>query len=559
MTQLAERAPLATAAAIGLRKRAVAYLRVSSAEQAQTNERDGYSIDVQRDMANRKADLLDADIEKWFVDPGRSAKNLNRPDLNRMRQYLRDNPGVDFVIVPWLDRLSRSTEDCAVLFMEFREAGARLVSCSESFDETPAGKFMRAIFAAKAEYDNNDRAERVAGGMLKKVQQGGTPTRASIGYRNEHRNLGGSNVAVVVLDKERAPHILWAYEAYATGEWTDATLWAALCERGLTSVPYPGRPLVPIARSMIGRILTNPYYTGVVPYKGVNYPGEHPAIVSRELFDKVQAVRASHNRAGDKRRIHHHHLKGTLFCACGSRLGVTPHKGNGGVYDYSYCIGRHKRGTCQQPYVEIDRFEAQVTEVYSRLRIDPTWQERVRDTLAADAATDAAKREREIARQERRLARITTERRNLARSLREAPRLAAEINAELDELDRQAKDAERIIATYHADAAKTAATFDRAASLVANIALVYRVLDHKERRLLNHFFFNRVVVEGERVVRVDYTDTARLILGHHDDPEGPETKNHGPSQDRGSNVFSLVEVRGFEPLTPCLPSKCSTS
>jgi site-specific DNA recombinase len=118
--------------------------------------------------------------------------------------------------------------------------------------------------------------------------------------------------------------------------------------------------------------------TGVVPFKGVNYTGDHPAIVSRELFDKVQQVRATHNRAGDKRRIHHHPLKGTLFCHCGSRLGVTPHKGNGGVYDYAYCIGRHKRGTCQQPYVEIDRFAVHVADHYANLRIDSAWKERVR-------------------------------------------------------------------------------------------------------------------------------------------------------------------------------------
>ena len=38
------------------------------------------------------------------------------------------------------------------------------------------------------------------------------------------------------------------------------------------------------------------------------------------------------------------------------------------------------------------------------------------------------------------------------------------------------------------------------------------------------------------------------------------TTNPGPlNEDRGSRTDLLVEVRGLEPLTPCLPGKCSTS
>ncbi|SDI30007.1 hypothetical protein SAMN05421505_1435 [Sinosporangium album] len=45
-------------------------------------------------------------------------------------------------------------------------------------------------------------------------------------------------------------------------------------------------------------------------------------------------------------------------------------------------------------------------------------------------------------------------------------------------------------------------------------------------------------------------------------PRGPlpaETTNPGPNRDRGSNVLTLVEMRGFEPLTPSMRTKRSLS
>ena len=38
------------------------------------------------------------------------------------------------------------------------------------------------------------------------------------------------------------------------------------------------------------RILQKPYYTGVVNYKGVLFPGNHKPLITKELFDKVLTV-----------------------------------------------------------------------------------------------------------------------------------------------------------------------------------------------------------------------------------------------------------------------------
>jgi site-specific DNA recombinase len=51
-------------------------------------------------------------------------------------------------------------------------------------------------------------------------------------------------------------------------------------------------------------MLRNPYYMGVVPYRGVYHEGKHEPIVSVELWLRVQDVLTAHHLAGEKERKH---------------------------------------------------------------------------------------------------------------------------------------------------------------------------------------------------------------------------------------------------------------
>jgi site-specific DNA recombinase len=122
-------------------------------------------------------------------------------------------------------------------------------------------------------------ANEVNKGMSQKAKSGGTPSRAPIGYRNIQRpNEFGSLVRTVETDPERAPHIRWAFEAYATGDWTLTRMVAELELRGFTTVPTAKRPARPIRTNHLHMILTNPYYKGDVVWKGVRYDGRHSAM-----------------------------------------------------------------------------------------------------------------------------------------------------------------------------------------------------------------------------------------------------------------------------------------
>lgn len=78
--------------------------------------------------------------------------------------------------------------------------------------------------------------------MRQTVLQGGSPNRAPIGYLNVRVQTDDNReFRMVKVDPEWTPHITWAFEAYATGEWSVARPSDQLGERGLRTRPTPSR------------------------------------------------------------------------------------------------------------------------------------------------------------------------------------------------------------------------------------------------------------------------------------------------------------------------------
>ncbi len=194
--------------------------------------------------------------------------------------------------------------------------------------ETPADQLLHAIMAGIAEFYSRNLATEALKGMTQKAKVGGTPGRAPIGYLNTRRRIEGREVRVVEVDPDRAPLVQWAFEAYATGEWTIRSLTDALAAKGLEALPHRRRVPGPVHASNIAHMLSNRYYVGRVTFKGVEYQGRHQPLVPESLFDRVQEVLRMHNQAGEKRRAYNHYLKSSIYCAhCGSRLCLTNARG----------------------------------------------------------------------------------------------------------------------------------------------------------------------------------------------------------------------------------------
>jgi DNA invertase Pin-like site-specific DNA recombinase len=368
-------------------KVAVSYLRVSTREQAyRGGEREGFSIPAQREANKHKAASLGAIVVKEFVDRGASAKTANRPELQCMLDYVAENP-VDYVIVHKVDRLARNRVDDVEINQALDRAGVRLVSTTESIDETPSGMLLHGIMSSIAEFYSRNLANEVVKGMTQKARGGGTVGRAPLGYRNiRTTDSEGREVRTVIIDEERGPLMRLAFELYATGDWTISGLADHLAKRGLVTLATPHVPSVAITESKLNKMLLNPYYKGSVSFRGAVYPGKHQALIDEQTWQRVQDILAAHVN-GERTRDHPHYLKGTVYCgSCGSRLLVQISKSRSGVrYPYFMCGGRHsKRTTCQQKSVLIDEVEKRIEDHYEHIALKPDFRQTIEKMLLED-------------------------------------------------------------------------------------------------------------------------------------------------------------------------------
>ena len=581
-------APFADAFAQSLvPKAAVSYLRVSTRDQAHRGgEAEGFSIPAQREANKRKAASLGAIVVKEFVDRGASAKSVNRPELQNMLEYVAENE-VDYVIVHKVDRLARNREDDVEINKALSKAGVRLVSTTESIDETPSGMLLHGIMSSIAEFYSRNLANEVVKGMSQKVRNGGTVSKVPLGYRNIRTvDSDGREVRTVVVDEERAPLVKEAFALYATGEWTIATLAEHVADRGLTTLATPRVPSRPVDAKKLNKLLVNPYYTGLVTFQGALHPGKHEPLVDDKTWQIVQDVLASHMH-GERTRRHPHFLKGTVYCAeCGERLGIQkPTSRSGEVYEYFVCLGRQRdRSSCTQKAVLIYEVEEQLEAFYARVALKPEFRAAVENMLGEElrAAQDDAELE---------LKSLHREREKLER---ERKKLMEAHYAGAIPLDLLASEQERLRARLTEVQAKLDSSAVRFETIQSNLTTAldlaedcgraYRLAPDSIKKRFNVVFFRRVLVHADSSIDPDLAppfdtllgaDLRTAIEGQSAENAKKPTAESGlpakPSLNRrarrsmasflahGSVKTLLVEPRGIEPLTSWLPAMRSPS
>ena len=533
---------------------AASYLRVSTKEQAgKGGQAEGFSIPAQREANQRKADQLGATIIEEFVDAVESARKADRPELMRMIQYVAKRK-TNYCIVHKVDRLARNRADDVTIRLALKDAGVTLVSATENIDETPSGMLLHGIMSSIAEFYSRNLATEVIKGLSQKAAQGGTVTKAPIGYRNVGvRDEFGREVRTVEIDEERARLVRWAFQVFASGDWTTSQLHQELVARGLTTAATPRRPSRPIGKSSVHRMLTNPYYKGSVRHQGVTYAGAHEAIVPNEVWDQVQTVLGTHRSVGDATQVHEHYLKGTVFCGqYDSRLIVCNAKSSHGrIYPYFVCASRHGgRGDCTRQAMLIEQVERLIESFYAKLQIDP-------ETIEAASAMIHARFDEMMAEGAVELADLASRRTQLGG---EQQKLLQTHYAGAIPLDLLKKEQDRItasletieyrIAAHHGHYADARENLDDSLKLLANAADIYVHADDANRRLLNQALFNTIYIDEDNDVRVGYRNPydGLSIPGLHADAlsRAAEAKKMGqakPSTKGGPLVASLNLTR----------------
>jgi site-specific DNA recombinase len=540
-------------------RRAVIYLRVSSAQQADKDfDKEGFSIPAQRQACSREAEKLGAVVVQDYVDRGESAKTAKRPALRAMLDRLTAGD-IDYVIVHKVDRLARNRADDVEIVMAIRKAGAQLVSVTENIDETPSGLLMHGIMSSIAEFYSRNLAAEVMKGTTQKAKNGGTPFRAPIGYLPNRLLVDGREIRTVKLDPERAPLVRETFTLYASGEYSLSELAALMEERGLHTRPTRKFPARALKAKDLQHLLRNPYYVGLVPYDGKVYEGRHEPLVDEAVFQQVQDLLTSKRVSGERAWRHFHHLRGSLYCGeCGRRLIYSRAHGKGGEYEYFVCGGR-QHGNCSQTSHRVEAVEAAVEVHYGTDAVewDDVKREQLRSAVARHIEAATVLSAEKVAEAELRLTRLDQEERKLLQA-HYADQISGELFAEEQaRVRRERAEANTRIDGLSTEYDQVVKALDLALALTDDIQRAYCQAGPQERRLLNQGLFERLEIDSEEVVGAQLAEPFAQLqtLGRNWNARSVEAipKSKTPAsvaRDRGLNVASLVPLRGFEPRFP---------
>lgn len=460
-----------------------------------------------------------------------------------------------------------------------------LATCPEAIctrcGQPPESSMVETILSAVDEYQSTRSGADIAYKMGAKAKSGGTLGRARLGYLNCRDTSAGRNIGTVVIDEERAPLVRTAFRLYATGDYTLEALQDELTARGLTT--RPGRyPAGPVSTSKLASLLRDPYYIGYVTYKGELFAGRHEPLISRELFERVQAVLDERSGNGQRQRRHHHYLKGMLWCgACHdagieSRMILQWSKGNGGLYLYFFCR-RKQTHACESRYLDGEMIEEAVIDAYRSLHFEIGLADRLRG-LMDQALAEREESTRLLNKQLRaELARLDRQETNLIELAAEGSRVVEKVRQKLGDIQRRRDQVSERLATSDDQLQVGRRMIESGLALLDNPQERYRRMDSGQRRLMNDAFFEKLYVYDDRTVEVMLRSPFGDLLGAQElARRAPRATAHRGRANKlltrpwtasdnqmaqglaavlcgdGSNKGLMVEVKGLEPSASTL-------
>ena len=415
------------------------------------------SLDAQREAA--EAFITSQAGEGWRISPiryddgGFSGGNMERPALQRLLADIRAGK-IDCVIVYKVDRLSRSLLDFAKLIETFEKQKISFVSVTQQFNTANSmGRLVLNVLLSFAQFEREIIGERIrdkiAATKRKGKWAGGFPV---LGY-DVDRSGPSPRLVPNIRETPRVREIFRLYLELGTMLPVVNELkrrgWRNKENRTSKDEMRGGKPF---DKCSLHALLSNPVYIGMIRHKTDLYPGEHEAIVDKEVFDQVRNLMRKNATCGGPlvRNKYGALLRGIMFCKACNRTMVHTFSSKGPKrYRYYTCAAAIKRGrrACPSPSLPSDEVERVVVDQIRALTADDGLRSEVIRQANAQFETDIAEMMDERVRLERELARHHAELRKLATvaatnpsagmtmaDLHERIRQAITRNAELDAL-----------------------------------------------------------------------------------------------------------------------------
>lgn len=345
-------------------------------------------------MRRMTVGLAEVDV---IDDIDRTGRDFDREGIDRIKQ-LAEARAFDVLAVYNVSRLGRNVYESLKFLNELAEHGITIMSASEQVDTSTAnGRWLLTQMLSVAQMQSDqisDSWSRVIDHRAQRGEHHGRP----LGYTKMQKQL--------VPDPVLGPVMTEVFTRYADGVPIGRIAQYLAAARGAPTQP-----------GNLKKILRNSAYLGHVIAAGEVMPGNHPPLVTQDVWDRVQARLAQDAGTPARHLNPQWSLVGLLWCEFGHRMVRQPYKDRrtGKPVFRAICGYARSRfaGGCDgvgNPI--IDRIEEevlrQVGDYVRRLRTD-AGPRAARMARAAAARADADALNREMGKVQRAMVKLTTE------------------------------------------------------------------------------------------------------------------------------------------------------
>ncbi len=326
-------------------KKAVIYARYSS--HSQRDE----SIDAQLRECHEYATKNGYIILEEYCDRALTGKSDNRAAFQKMIKDAKSSK-FDLVLVYKLDRFARNRYDSAMYKNILKKHNIKVVSIKENISDSPEGIILESVLEGMAEYYSANLSQNIRRGMTENALQ--------CKFNGSGRPLGYQ----ITPDKRfeinefEAKIVIEVFNMYASGA-TPSEIIEYCNNKG-----YKTSNGKEFSHNAVARILRNEKYIGTYKHGDIVVENGVPAIVDRELFEKVQDLLKKNytSRARGKADIEYL-LSGKLFCGhCGGTMVGVSGTARLGKKHYYYVCSTHRDGKCDKKNEQKDPLEEVVVK-----------------------------------------------------------------------------------------------------------------------------------------------------------------------------------------------------
>lgn len=493
-----------------MRQRVILYTRVSSDQQVSNT-----SLDEQERIGREYCESRDYDVVRVFREEGESAKYLDRTELLNAIEYCANKSNkIDIFLVYKMDRFSRNLENHLHIKKILRGYGVRLVSMTEVLDDTPSGVLFENILASFAQFDNDQKRERVINGMIAKLKKGIWVWRCPPGYARDNK--------LMVRDPQRWDIISDSWQWFNSGKYSQLEVVSYLNDMGYISA-QGGKA----NKDMVSKMYRNPLYMGkvVAPNFNIEADGIHEPMVTKQMFYEVQdlldGVKTKYN-ANPSFVVNR-----TFVCeSCGYFMSGAFSRGKYGTrYGYYSCTNYQCRNKARMPQEALENTYLNILSGYA---LSPNIAQEVRDKVIIRIKKIGLEEHKRITSLQTQIAQLSNSIDKIEHKLdigfyepEEAVNKKRELEKKITTLEIEREKSS--IQNYHIES-----VLDYCTKFLEHLPEIWKTLDTSDKLALNRFVFPDGIKVGKNVssnprinplfVEIDALVGDSIALG---DPKAP--------------------------------------